>query len=713
MLNLTIKQEQRPNKVSDNKNLDYHTRFARYGIGMIPGRLYTEYITRSIVNWSFYKGRQWIFDEDLDAFLMDESGEVRNRLRFVENIIRPMVRSLKNNAIRVDYTYKAEAVNSFAISRREKEFAILEAQTEVANAIGGDVKESMKANFPIGESRGETEEMFENEYKDKLVPGINYLLKFISEQNKVDRIQVRCAEHLAVDGICITREYHAHNTQLFKVIVPQTFFWDRGAMEPTLHDGEYMGHVDMEMPVTLYEQYNLKDDQKEALEYYVKQRKFTDYQWLTRFIGVIDGRVPVFNIEWRDTERQTWGWVKQAGIEVFLRINYKGGKFTTKDCIIPKDKEKAKELNTDKTMVRYPTVTRYCRFVPREYVITKDHQDIVLEWGVLEYSDFDYMNPHYTPFSYKVATFAYYDGEISSPIDDAIDPQRMVNRINSMAESMINNSRGAGLIYDGDGLDAEEGEEGMLRNINLNKPVKLNAGGNLNNMVAKYDMTASPSINILYNAASAYREAIKVNSGINEAMTGTMGGKRELVGVANAMIERGSLMQEDFYYALGLMMEQMFQSMAQRGKCIYVDNDYLIHYAVGERYTGALKLSKEYLNEYFRIFVKRTTPESDQQQNANNIALQFFQLGLLDDEHLAEVFNRGNVDDVVSKMREYVVGLAYAKRQAADMQQQAAAAQDGVAAQSQQAALANKLQQQQMINEGQFANKYLEQTQKP
>jgi hypothetical protein len=702
----------RPNKVSDIKNLDYHVKMARYCIGAINKAKYQVYINKMMRNWAFYKGVQWILDEDLDTFLMDESGEVRNRIRLVENIVRPLVKMLKNNAIRVDYTYKAAAINPQAIQRREKELTrMLNLQT-IAQNLPPEQGEMIKANFHVGESDGETEDLFDKNYSDALTKGINYLINFISQQNEVDDIKVRQAEFLAVGGICISQEFELSGSQAWDVLLPATFFWDMNAVRPNLSDGEFMGHMSMEMPVSIYEQNeDMPERHKETIENYVKQRKFDDWSYLNKIAGITEteGRVPRIRVEWRDNERQEWGWISEYGVETFLRVNYKGGKYATKDLIFPSDVDKRKKLNGNKLMVRYPTVTRFAEFIPKEMVGSGTKDDIVLKWGVIPYSEQSYMSLYSNPFSYKPSTFEYYDGEIAAPIDDVIDPQRLVNRINSMAESTINNSRGANSIFDRS-MISEDGEEEILRSMNLGKPIFLeNTGGLIQNAVGKYDATLVPTANIMFQIKDAVVNTARNNIGINEAMTGTQGGKRELVGVNNAMIERGSLMQEGFYYSLDRLLLQMAQSMATRGKCIFVENNSLIYYAVGERYTKALQLSREYLNEYFRVFVTRTTPETDQKMVANAFALQMLNLGLLDKVRFAAVFNSGTIEDVTRMVQDAIAEQDYIEKQQAPMQLQQAQQQDNMNQQMAQQKMQVPLEKERIAQVGNIGKELIKQ----
>jgi hypothetical protein len=81
--------------------------------------LYRKYINKCLINWSFFKGQdgQWIFDEDVESFFLDESGDIRNRLKWTKNVIKPMVQQYVGNAIRLSYDAKATCISDFVINK--------------------------------------------------------------------------------------------------------------------------------------------------------------------------------------------------------------------------------------------------------------------------------------------------------------------------------------------------------------------------------------------------------------------------------------------------------------------------------------------------------------------------------------------------------------------------------------------------------------------
>ena len=90
---------------------------------------------------------------------MDESGDARNRIRFVQNIIRPFVEYYRGSAIRLSMRFEAQSVSPQSYDRREMALAKLHfAQWVAENSPSPDVSKQMRDKFPIGETIEETNE---------------------------------------------------------------------------------------------------------------------------------------------------------------------------------------------------------------------------------------------------------------------------------------------------------------------------------------------------------------------------------------------------------------------------------------------------------------------------------------------------------------------------------------------------------------------------
>jgi hypothetical protein len=229
----------------------------------------------------------------------------------------------------------------------------------------------------------------------------------------------------------------------------------------------------------------------------------------------------------------------------------------------------------------------------------------------------------------------------------------MINRILSVAENQINNSRGAGTFYDKSMVDAQGGESELLRNMNQSRPVGINAKGRgIQNAVSQYDGTVKQGTMVLFNIVDVLNMQVQRMTGINEALKGENTGSDQLVGVTQLMIQRGSLMQEPFYNAVTEIFLQCYQSIATVGKRIYADNERELTMAVGDNGYKIIKITKDMSLEDFKCFVKRENTEEVLTRAGDQMLLQYLQLGLIDKDSYAVLVGRSSPDEIAMFMRK-------------------------------------------------------------
>lgn len=665
----------RPNILDETKDEDYHCRFARYCLGQANSTVHNSWLSKIDKNKRFYKGDQWTTQEDVDTFLKDDDNQDRNRLQIALNVIRPMVEQYRGNAIRMNINYRIKSISPHAINRREKSLAEALHLTKVANQEGNPFGPEIKKNFPVGDSEAETRAIFQNAYVDYFVQDMNDLAKFVSERNKFVKMQEPLALQMAFSGLAVMNEFDYAGHQQFRVVPSDTFFWDRSAKKPDFSDAAFMGEIMEMFPSEIFEQYqNINPTDREAIEKYSKYYaantgNYTpgNSQQNTR---LSNGKVPVYKVFWRDGQADEHGFVKdEYGYEYLTKINYTfegedKPRYTDKD-LIKVNSLRAKRIFGDKLKKKlYYDVLRMAIIIPKEIIGSCDpsnndqnkYNDIVLDWGKYNYQETENIEYDTVKYPYKCWPWSYVDGEVLSPIDDAIDPQRFINRIFSMAENQLNNSGGSGTIIDKDLVD-DESE--VNRNMNQSKPVFVRAKGRgIQNVVGSYDNTRSTgAAEQAFNIIGAMKASIKETTGVNDAIQGqqTGNGNDQLVGVTELMIQRGSLMQEPFYTGITMVFEQCFNSICSRGKRIYIDNERELTISVGDNGARVLKLSKDLLPEDFRTFVKRENSDEILVQTANAQLLQFKQLMMLDDKRVANLWGRSTPDMVANALREYAM----------------------------------------------------------
>ena len=247
------------------------------------------------------------------------------------------------------------------------------------------------------------------------------------------------------------------------------------AIKPDLSDAEFMGEWYYLDSPTIFERFQgLSDEERQAIEAASVNNAADIHRIIDGYSSVSSNKIPVYEMYWRDTEAQEYGYVlDEFGYPYFCRINSEDSPYTDKDLIDTKGLALDHVLKGKKKKKVYVDVLRYCIFIPKEEVGLQSGNslDIVLEWGEVPYQEKYKLDPSSVSFPYKCYTWAYDKGEILSPIDDAINPQRFINRLLSVAESHINNVRGSGTVIAKDAIDPRDGEETVIRNINSSKPV--------------------------------------------------------------------------------------------------------------------------------------------------------------------------------------------------------------------------------------------------
>lgn len=667
-------QSNRPNRLNDKKDKDYHVKYGRWALSSMNHPLQRRYITKTLVNWSFYKGGdgQWIYDEDLEAFFLDESGDVRNRLKIAKNLIRPMVEQYVGNAVRLDYDAGVESTSQFVIDRKDRELNRLKYYEGIVEQFP-EQEGLVKDNVAIGDTPQETEELFANAFIDDYNESMNHLLQFIEDDININELKVVITKHLAISGLGIYKGYEQNQNYIGDSVDPLFFFFDLSAKKPDLSDAEYMGEwYYLDVPAILERYQNLSKEEVQAIERYSVNESIDIHRLINNYYSVGGAKVPVYEVYWKDMEIQEYGYVKDPyGYPYFTRINHEESDYTDKDLIEPPENAYKKILKKGQKKAKvYVDVLRYCIFIPKEEVGVGTAQDIILEWGEVPFQEKRKLDPSNVQFPYKCYTWAYDKGEVLSPIDDAIDPQRFINRTLSVAESHINNMRGSGTVIAKDAVDPRDGEENIHRNVNKSKTIFVDTTrvGSVQNAIGQYGSNLGQGTMALFNVIKEMQVSMQDVTGINESMTGTLGASDALVGVVEAQIQRGSLVQEPFYWALTAILTGAYQHMATVGKRIYADNPRKLATMVGDKGAVPIVITKEMMMEDFRAFIKRKQGEESEVANANNLLFTLMQAGMLDQTRVANLFNRADANMVAKAMRDYQAEQLQAQNERAKMQ---------------------------------------------
>ena len=698
----------KPNKFNKDAyptlNEKYHLDFGKWALFNANEAKHTDWLKNIYRNKRFYMGHQWDGREDVESFLQDKTGKARNRIKVSFNQVRPMVEQYRGNAIRLAIGTEAKSVSKNAKVRKERALTKLLLTQEISKefqALGEVIKSQ---NPEIKDSKEETELIFENVYVDKYVQNINRLINYVAEYNDMEEFQVKIAENMAFAGIGTIEEFRHGEHHRKEVVEPEEFFWDRNARRPDLQDSAYMGRLHQMSLPDIYERWQgLTLDDRKALESYVSTEGNVNTAYgatVTR--SNVGNSVPVYKTFFMDDTHRTAGYVEDEFGQAYLTyINeedkFKKGKiYTESDLITPPDTEDNRKLFKGKKKRNVVVgILRYVIFIPGEAVNYKIQDtkskkdvfsDIVMEWGEYDYQETHWLDLSRNRYPFKSYCWAYVDGMALSPIDDIIDPQRFMNRIMSAIESQVNNSGGAGIIYDKDMIAEGDDESEMLRAAYNGDPIGIRTRGKgVPNTIGTYDNTVKGGTYQMFGLINTLKDLMQTVTGVNEGLTGESTGSDQLVGVTQLMIQRGSLMQEPFYNAIARVFIQSHQATATFGKQIYIDNQRELAQIVGDEGVEVFKLAEGMRNEDFRVFITRSASVEQQQQQADQVLFILLQNQLIDQKFFADMIGRSTVSQINSKLRQTVNKQLLAQQQA---EKEQLAAQEAAVAQSQEAEVA-------------------------
>jgi len=668
----------RRSRLEKNKDESYHLDMARYFIDnrSINTAIHQMNVLKSRVNRNFYKGNQWIFDEDLDPFLMDEDGNARNRIRWVHNIIKPLVNHYTGTAIKLDFSAYAKSISRESMNRRRLAEASLLGIQEHVDSMP-EFAESIKKAFDVGDTKEETLEIFDSKYVDKYEKGVNKIINVVSSANRFNRKKQTLAKNIALDGIGILYERLRNGEQVFEVLDMNEFIYDIDCKEEDMSDAEFLGCVKKKIPTQLFEENpGLSKNEMESIE---KLATYGGFDYVSTGNSK-SGRVSEYSLYWVDSEKREYAFVRDEFNDiVFMEINSESSKYTTKDIVIPEDDDSKELLEGGKSIFIYIDSIRYCRFVYGSASDRDVSTNIVLDYGIFYMSDSMSFESNKVLYPFSVYTWDFQDGEIIAPVDDLISPQRYINRILSVSESHVNNARQAGTILDTSVLDDEEGEEGINRKMNLGKPLLVNAKRQVNNVVGTYGSGIDPKILSFYDLAVKMKDMAGTSSGFNKELSGTVGAYRSSASIAMNNLQQGSIMQEPVFFALSEILLNAYRSIVNRGLKYYVKNRRRFRVMVGNDIADSFILDPSFNSERWDIEFMKSETSINERDLANEQLISFLQIGLIDDKQFAQAFNNSNRNDVGYILREASAMRARAeidKRNAQKVSSEGAAIRD-------------------------------------
>lgn len=660
-----ITTAERPDRMvsSSRKDEQYDLDMARWCVKACSNSALLYNIYKYIINWNFYKGNQWIFREDLEQFLMDETGDHRNRIRWAYNLVKPLVNHYVGTAIKTDYTSRAYNNSPLFVERQEMELAKRLKAHDLKGAMPllGD---ALTQQFKLGKSVEETENIFYDEQEmDEMILSVNDLLRDCEDWNRFDTLKKTFIQNLAIGGICIAKNGPYNGRQRWKNIDPAYYIYDTSGQMGDHSDCEFQGDIEMFLPTQLFEE---ATDLTKAQMRTIEKASRNQMTWFLNAsygsnanYGVLSGRLPRYNMFWHDTELREYGFVRNMlGSKSLMQL---GDDYKREDLVAKEDltEDELEKVGRSLILKRQKDIIRSCEFIPAEFV--GGGEDIVLRRGPVEYPETYSDSPYDSNTPYKVATYDYRYGEVITACDDVISPQRMMNRYLSMMEGVLNGAGGANYFYDkslipNDG-GADDAEADFKRSIRKGEPTAVDAtrwNGNVQNAVIAYDATNMKNAPVFQAVLQGMKQMVENSTGVNQYMSGTADGTKVLKSFQQNSIGMGQLIQEPFYDSFANFYKSIYKCVANRGRMIYAENNIVLVSTMKDRGARLIRFSKDMSLDEMGIRLRRVPLEQSSIDSNNDYILKLVELGLLGKKQVAELWNRAEMDEVSFAIRQFI-----------------------------------------------------------
>lgn len=667
----------RPSRLLSKKGEQYHIDCANHYLSAMNWGLHDAFVYKCLVNDAFIQGEQWILENELDSFFMDDSGESLNRIRYVNNIVRPMIEYYRGNTIRMDFSVEAEAISSEAINRRELELTkLLVIQSMIESNPESPISQFLMQTYLVGNSEEETRRLFRTKYTDKYAEYVTNICTQISKENDFDLLKHVIGEDVYAYGVGVAYEEEWASTQTFRKIDPKSMIFDYSSLMPNFSDAGFMGHWEYLNVSEIIELHpDLTKKQIEHIEsigqYYASSN---NYSFLS---SGGSGKIPVCVLYWTDSDREEYGLVlDNFGYPCLKKLNHKypDGTVYTDASLIENSLDLFPSVLRGKNKsVVFPDSTRYIKFIPNSIAghrFNNSTPDVVLKYGELEYTSNYGLQRRNAIFPYSLFCWSYRNGVISSPIDDMIDPQRLLNRVISVSEARFSNTQGDFTIVDKRMFEDEEEAAAKMKKGDV---IFADRGNELNNSV--YQNRQDPSkFAILFNVAETIKKFTGEIIGGGVALTGGGGAYRATGSVYDAQLSQGQLMQEPIFFCINRILYGCYDLIVKRGFKIYLRNPQKLISMLGEDAFAMLSQVDDLANEDFRVFIKRVASKDEQDAQKKAELFELFVNQLVDGQDFAAIYNNPNKNNIKEALINKQLAIIHQSK-LAEQQAQTAQAQ--------------------------------------
>lgn len=648
----------RPNRYDyPTKNVDYDRDMGRYYIGLANNPVLMQNMMTFTINSSMYANDQWIFREDLENFFMEEGGDTNTRIKMRLNIFRNIVKTYVNNVNKNTFQVRAFNISERNMESMNQEMAMRMGAHQLSHAMP-DFQDRFKAQYNLGDTPEETEMNFYAEQENKTDNATNALIKRAERMYQFSQWKGALARQKCLGGFaCIKDWYRNGEQELSNPDIPYCFY-DVNAMKPDLSDAQYAGDIRFTTYTEICEQYpKLSETDKVSLERFSKTKGTPLSQFMLRVGNYPSDRIPVITVTWMDLEVRKYAFSTFMGKPKLMRIDNLDAQ-DQPQMIDPSElsPEQLKMINGRGEITIEKQVPRFAEIVCKEMI--SGIGDIVLDHGEVPYNISKKDAPFQSSLPYMYDTYDYFYGRMLTPLDTALDCQRIMNRFASMMEATLNNAIGTGIILS-TALTRKDGgkRNSITADLKNSRTVEVDSartGFNIQNNVIPYSGEASVRSGMEYmNVISAIKAMGEQITSVNSDMTGFNNNPRQLVGVQDNNIQQGFMLQGDFVDGIAYLYYKLNWSIANRGRRIACENNMKLIDTVGTSMAQVFQFTKQMASDAIHIDLRRVPLDYTNIELVDAKLLQYMQLGLIGPNQFGKLAGRAEMDDLYDAISEW------------------------------------------------------------
>lgn len=693
---LQIAPEPRPNQAvsKSKKDMEYHARHGRWAIGTANAHMINRLHEKMAVAERAYNDKV-VTPGDIDTFMKDENNNVRNRTMFNFNVMRMLVEQYRGTLIQMQFNATAKPVTKLTALRKQAAMGRHMLMHRMADMGGDEIKRAIKTRYPIGDDAPESLAKFNQHFKDKHHDGINHILQRIHALDGNQQFAGDDGMRFCFSGVLVSKLAIEGSFPRDIRIHPRNFFWDTRAENVDFSDADFLGVHTLRGLSELAEIYALSQGEIKDLDEMLRTYSTMGWRGMLGDTQGVGSALRVHSVYWKDIAWAEFGYVNgPGGVPTLVRVSEddlgRDPMARRNDLIKPPDNPENRELFGDQLAVsRSYQFTRFAEMIPWEYLVGAGNAfdnkppegcgDLVLDYGGYELQEYNPFDPRQSRLPIKAQAFAIADGEIITPIQAAIDPQRYLLRVLSAVENQMNNGGGKGSVVDLDLLDPNTKQADVRRRKKTGDTIFVRAGGRgVQQAIGQYDDTPGQGTYAMLQSVGIVEQLVRTTMGSPEPMTGGQPVKGQGNRTTELVMQRGAVMQEPFYdsYSNWLLQKYRFHATASK-QWLCSHPDVLFDFVSDDEY-AALMMTDDSELERYDVEITRDAPWEAKADQANAFLDAIMQSGLIPPALYFKLKDT-DMDTVRRELQSYHEQLEQAQAENAK-QQQAQAAQAGLQA---------------------------------